>query len=151
MATAYASKQARKQLDQRFTQSADINFAVPGKGWIRAIRDALHMTAAELASRMGVTGSTIRAMEETEVSGGIRLETLQRAARAMDCTLVYAFVPNSTLQETVEAQARAVLKTLDDRTRQAMVLEAQTEGLQESEVEALISRAIALPGLWSRA
>lgn len=44
------------------------------------------------------------------MDGGARLSSLRRAAEAMDCTLVYAFIPNSTLQQTVERQAGTILE-----------------------------------------
>ena len=82
-----------------------------GPGSRRLYRDALGMTAADLAARMGISGASVRAMEETEVSGGtLRLSTLRRAAEAMNCTLVYAFVPNERLEQTVVQQARWVLR-----------------------------------------
>ena len=97
---------ARSRLDDRLK-----DFPSPGeslrplKGWIRAIRDALGMSSSELASRMGVRQQTISGIERSELHHTIQLKTLERAANAMDCRLVYALVPNTTLKETVEAQA----------------------------------------------
>lgn len=82
------------------------NLARPHKGWIRAIRDALGMSASELASRMGVRQQTISDIERSEQHDTIQLKTLERAAQAMDCRLVYAIVPNTSLDETVNTQAR---------------------------------------------
>ena len=40
--------------------------------------------------------------------GAITLETLEHAAQAMNCKLVYALVPHGSLEETIKAQARKV-------------------------------------------
>ena len=69
----------------------------PARGWVRAIRDALGMSSTELAARMGVTQSWIPAMERNEVDGSIRLDTLRRAADALDCDVVYTLVPRTSL------------------------------------------------------
>ena len=123
---------------------------MPRLGWIRAIRDALGMTAAELAARMGISGSSVRAMEETEVTGGVRLSTLRRAAEAMDCTLVYAFIPNESLEHTVQQQARVVLGEHMRRSRQTMALEDQATEMTSSAVEAQLQVILDSGRLWSR-
>ena len=101
------SELARNRLDNRFKifPSPD-DLACPHKGWIRAIRDALCMSTSELASRMGVRQQSISDIERSEQHDTIQLKTLERAAHAMNCRLVYALVPNTTLEETLMSQAR---------------------------------------------
>lgn len=101
------SELARNRLDDRLRNiPSPGDLARPHKGWIRAIRDALGMSASELAYRMGVRQQTISDIERSEQLDSIQLKTLERAARAMDCQLVYAFVPNTSLDEAVRTQAR---------------------------------------------
>ncbi|MHB1340550.1 MAG: mobile mystery protein A [Coriobacteriia bacterium] len=151
MVSRKSARQARETLDRRLVALGPASrFAVPRLGWIRAIRDALGMTAAQLAARMGISGASVRAMEETEVTGGIRLSTLRRAAEAMDCTLVYAFVPNESLEYTVEEQARRVLAEQMSRTRQTMALEDQASEMTTSAVEAQLRAILDSGRLWSR-
>lgn len=151
MAQRKNTRQAREALDRRLGALGPASrFAVPRLGWIRAIRDALGMTAAELAARMGISGSSVRAMEETEVTGGIRLSTLRRAAEAMDCTLAYAFIPNESLEHTVEQQARRVLGEQMTRSRQTMALEDQATEMTSSAVEAQLQVILDSGRLWSR-
>lgn len=97
---------AREQLDARFTKikTADL-FARPARGWIRAIRDSLGMTAAQLAARLGVSQPRVIALEQGEVKGRPTLQTLEKVAVALDCTLVYALVPNRSLEAMVRDQA----------------------------------------------
>ena len=47
---------ARKQLDKRLNilQNVDV-LARPPRGWIKAIREALGMTTAQLGNRLGVS------------------------------------------------------------------------------------------------
>jgi predicted DNA-binding mobile mystery protein A len=89
---------ARHRLDERLSPLRPVDrYAVPPKGWVRAIRDALGMTGVQLAKRLGISPQSADAMERSEASGAIKLETLRRAAEALDCTLVYALVPNKSL------------------------------------------------------
>lgn len=126
MRSRKATRQAREALDRRLSMlSSASRFAVPQRGWIRAIRDALGMSAADLGARMGISGASVRSLEDKEVSGGVRLSSLQRAAAAMDCTLVYAFVPNESLESTVQRQAASLLNQQMTRLEQTMALEAQ--------------------------
>jgi len=151
MAPRQDRRQAREVLDRRLAALGPASrYAVPRLGWIRAVRDALGMTAADVAAQIGVTGASVRAMEETEVTGGIRLSTLRRAAQAMDCTLVYAFIPNESLESTVEQQARWVLREQLGRSRQTMALEDQAGEVTASAAEAQLRAIADSAGLWSR-
>ena len=107
------------------------------------------MPAADLARRMGVTGSTVRALEKSEVSGGIRLSSLRRAAEAMDCTFVYTFLPNQGLENTVRERAASVLAAQESRIRQTMLLEDQAGCVLSSAREAQLKDIIVARGLWS--
>jgi len=151
MATRQAVVQAREALDRRLTQLGPASrYTPPRLGWIRAVRDALGMSAANLALRMGVSGATVRSFEEKEMSGGIRLSSLQRAAAAMDCTLVYAFIPNESLQGTVRRQAQRALEYQMRRASQTMALEAQESEVLDATREAQLQRITGSWQLWSQ-
>lgn len=123
----------------------------PVIGWVRAIRDALGMSGADLARRMGVTQPTIRQLEQSEQAGTIQLGTLRRAAAAMDCTFVYALVPNGNLEDVVRARAREVAEREIAATDQSMRLEGQTPpaDLREDLVATLAEQIIDSRRLWS--
>ena len=72
---------------------------------MRTIREALGMTYSQFAQRLGITRQGVKKLEDDEVFGGASLDRLRRAAAALDCRLVYALVPNSSLEETVKHQA----------------------------------------------
>jgi predicted DNA-binding mobile mystery protein A len=99
--------QARKRLDARFDRLRPVaKEPGPHRGWIRAIRDALGMTSAELAARIGVSQQRVSEMERSELQDTITLETLRRVADALDSDLVYVLQPRTTLDKAVKEQAR---------------------------------------------
>jgi predicted DNA-binding mobile mystery protein A len=118
--------QARRELDRKFG-AANLGpiEARPRSGWIRAIRGALGMSQAVLAERLGVSSAAVNKLEHAELHGGITTGKLAEVASALDCTLVYALVPNSTLERTVRTQARTVAAQLLGYAARTMALEAQ--------------------------
>src|ERR1700722_8381925 len=97
---------AISHLDRRFKALGPlVQNPRPPKGWLRAIRDALGMTTAQFARRLGVSQPRIIELEKSEVTGGVTLNTLQRAAEALGCRLVYALVPERALADTVRERA----------------------------------------------
>ncbi len=87
-------------------------FERPDGGWIREIRESLGMTTRQLAARMRQSQSAVSQLERSEVTDRVQLGSLRRAADALDCDLVYAFVPRTSLEATVRTRAR-VLATRD--------------------------------------
>lgn len=117
---------ARRQLDVRFQAMRPVaRFSKPASGWIRAIRQSLGMTAAQLAARMGVSQPRIVALEHSEAEGAVNLKTLQRAAQALNCTLVYALVPREPLEQMVHQRALEVAADRLASVQQTMRLEDQ--------------------------
>jgi predicted DNA-binding mobile mystery protein A len=118
---------ARRQLDRRLTplRTAD-GLATPPRGWIRAIREALGMTTAQLARRIGVSQPRAVAIEQAERTGAITLDSLRRAARALECELVYVLVPRKPLEELTGDRALALAKRRLVHTRHTMALEDQS-------------------------
>jgi predicted DNA-binding mobile mystery protein A len=116
---------ARKQLDRRLAPLARAKLTRPPRGWIKAIRDALGMTSAQLGQRIGVSQSRITRIEKDEAGDAITLATLRKAAEGLNCTLVYALVPNESLDAIVQARARAAAEAQLARTHHSMKLENQ--------------------------
>jgi len=98
---------------------------VPAKGWVRAIRDGLGMSRRQLAMRLGLSVSRIQRLEQDEVTGSVTLKTLRRTAEAMDCVLVYAIIPRTTLDDTLRKQARYKAKKHLQNISHTMSLESQ--------------------------
>jgi predicted DNA-binding mobile mystery protein A len=117
---------ARQNLDRRFAgMPAAASFAPPVRGWIKAVREALGMTSAQLANRLRVSQPTVVAMEQSEAKGTIQLATLRRVAKTLDCALVYALVPNRSLEAMVRDQAREVARRRLQSVDHTMFLENQ--------------------------
>jgi len=144
---------ARKQLDKRLNllQNVDI-LARPPRGWIKAIREALGMTTAQLGKRLGVSQPRVLGIEKAEVSGSIKLESLERAAHALDCRLVYALVPRKPLEYLVEDRARELAKKRLRAISHSMALEDQRvdEADEQEHLERLVQKLLNQPGsaLW---
>lgn len=119
-----ASTLARRRLDERLKAFAG-HGAAPPMGWVRALRDALGLTGAQLARRMGIRPASLSDLEKNEATGRITLATLKRAAEALDCTLVYALVPNRSLETMVQEAAKAVAQKELAASLHTMELEAQ--------------------------
>jgi len=141
-------KDAIRHLDKRFVVLRPLaNIQRPPKGWLRAIRDALGMTTAQLGKRLGVSQPRIVELEQSEVSGSVTLNTLQRAAEALGCRLVYSLVPNQPLADTVRERADLVAARQAGAVTQSMRLEDQevtdkevAEELHRRQVERLLRR-----------
>ncbi|MGE0650702.1 MAG: mobile mystery protein A [Alphaproteobacteria bacterium] len=144
---------ARRQLDKRLNILRNLDgFARPSRGWIKAIREALGMPTAQLAKRMGVSQPRAVAIEQAEGGGSITLDTLERAARALDCRLVYALVPRKPFQELAEERALHLAEKRLASTRHTMALEAQSVDAadEQEQVRALARRLLERAGsaLW---
>jgi|SRR5579872_5690522 len=117
---------AKQQLDKRLAALPPAEqFAVPTRGWIKAIREALGMSSAQLARRLGVKQPTVARIERSEAGGTIELATLRRAAEALDCMLVYALVPRQPLATIVEARKRKIAAGRLQAIEHSMMLENQ--------------------------
>lgn len=149
---AVTASKARKNLDFRLSEGRGLRqkLARPNQGWIRAIRQALGMTAEQLGRRMGVTQATLSGLEASEINGSIRLATLRKAAEAMNCTLVYALVPYTSLEEIVQNQARKVATEQLKPVEHTMLLENQSlHGMVREEfLQSYIENEIDFSKLW---
>lgn len=102
------------------------NAQMPPGGWLRPVREALGITQAQLARRLNISRQSVQDFEHAEAEGRITLESLNRLARALDCRLVYAVIPeNGSLDDIRTRQAEAVADRLLKPTGHSMKLEAQ--------------------------
>jgi predicted DNA-binding mobile mystery protein A len=140
---------AIRHLDKRFEALRPFNrlSSRPPKGWLRAIRDALGMTTAQFGKRLGVSQPRIVELEQSEVNGSVTLNTLQRAAEALGCRVVYAIIPERPLVDTVRERAELLASKATTAVAQTMRLEGQevrskeaAKDLQQREIERLLRR-----------
>jgi predicted DNA-binding mobile mystery protein A len=147
-----ARLRGRKRLDERLTAlKPEDRFNAPPKGWVRAIRDVLGMTGVQFARRLKIRPQSVEALEKSEANGSIQLKTLRRAAEALDCTLVYALVPNTSLEGAVSARARKIARRELGRVAHTMKLEAQGTGDTnlEARIEAYVRDVLKDRDIWN--
>lgn len=128
-------KTQRKSLDEKLAGFSKVKtIAKPKAGWVKAIREALGMTTSQLAHRMKIQQSGVTLLEQREVEGKVTLETLERAARAMNCELVYALVPQESLEKIVDEQTIKAARQVLKRATHSMELELQKAEAPETEM-----------------
>jgi len=142
---------AREALDRRLAKLRPVEqLAPPPRGWMRAVRGALGMTARQFAARMGVRSQTLSDIERSEASGTIQLNTLRRAAQALNCSLVYALVPNEPLEDMVSNRAKKIATARLRSVEHSMALEDQaltSEG-RDTRLERYIIEHLRERDLW---
>lgn len=137
-----------KQLDRAlepFRQAA--KNPRPQKGWLRAIREALGISASEVARTLKTSRQLPVQLEKAEAEDRITLKSLRAAASALGCELVYALVPKtSTLEALVEDRARAQIKKHALGVEHSMALEDQAVGRVDEAVEMETKRQLTKRG-----
>ena len=113
-----------RALSRKTRNLAQLRDAQPPKqGWISAVRQALGMTAKQLAERVGLSQPRIAKMELNE--NNLKISTMKKIAEGLDCDFVYGFVPKSSLQETINRQARKKAEAILSNVNTNMALEDQ--------------------------
>ncbi len=98
---------------------------IPKGGWINTIKKALGMSTAQLADRVGCSPQNIIASERREREGNISLDALEKIAQAMNCKMVYFFIPIKSMDELRYDQAMNVAKKQLEAVSHSMSLELQ--------------------------
>ena len=99
------------------------NIIPHGKSWIGTIREALGMTALQLAKRLGVTQPRIVKMDQNEKN--LKISTMEKVAQALNCDFVYYFKPRTSFQNIVETQAKEKAQNIIKTVNLNMALENQ--------------------------
>jgi predicted DNA-binding mobile mystery protein A len=119
----------RKVIESRLRKWRGLRDEIkPPSGWISAVRGALGITTRQLAALMGTSAANIRQLEKREARGKATLESVARAAKAMNCKLVYAVVPADefdTLDAIIDAKATQVAREILAPVEHTMRLEKQ--------------------------
>src|ERR1700674_5935743 len=143
MNKARLAARSRANLDERFQELGPVTqFAPPVRGWIKAIREALGMSSAQLAKRLGVKQPSVVALEQSETKGTIELAPLRRVAGALDCTLVYALIPNQPLEVMVRDRARTFARRRLEAVEHSMLLEGQKVPSAAKDAEARLDELV---------
>jgi transcriptional regulator with XRE-family HTH domain len=126
-------KQSKEEKKRRFKEAARLKFAgivdtngsaerlsAPAEGYVRWMREGLGQTREAVADKMHIAPQSLAGYEEAEAAGTIRLDTLRRAALALNCTVVYALVPVDMFKPRERIQdIGAVLDEMAELTQRA--------------------------------
>jgi predicted DNA-binding mobile mystery protein A len=141
-----------RQLDRQLDawHSATARSPAPREGWLRALRTALGMTTGQLARRLGTRQPWVMQLEKSETKGTVTLASLQKAADALDCDLVYALVPRVPLEARIRRQAERLAKAELVSVSHTMALEKQSTGKAVESRQFKELRDDLLAGPWRR-
>lgn len=132
--TYWDKKLIRDQLDTRFKNLRNLTEkSIPETGWIRVIREALGMSAKQLGKRVGLSQPRISRLEIAESEGDLKLSTLRKIAEGLNMRFVYAFVPETSLEEMVQDQAKKIALKRMTKVNHTMRLEEQELSYDEKE------------------
>jgi predicted DNA-binding mobile mystery protein A len=95
----------------------------PAQGWIRAIRQAVGVSSADLGRILGVSRQLPLQFEKAEAEDSITLKSLRAVADALDCDLVYALAPRAgSVRELAASRAgqRGTLATTPARKQRTL-------------------------------
>lgn len=119
-------------LDGRLStlKSARASALKPARGWLRAVRTVLGASQEQAAKRAAMSRQAYADLEAAEERGAISLKSLQRAAEALDCELIYFVVPRASVAESFGelAQLRDPKFKHLRATEHSMLLEDQAVG-----------------------
>ncbi|WP_018233134.1 mobile mystery protein A [Thioalkalivibrio thiocyanodenitrificans] len=143
----------RRQLDAALARWREAALPTrPSSGWVRAIRDALGMSSAALARRLGITDSAVRKLEDAESNDAITLATLRRLAASLDCELQYALVPKQSLDTMRTQRAMQIAREQVQSVARSMALEDQAvdPDLTEAQIKEIAQTLLSKSGkgLW---
>ncbi len=131
----------KRIIQQKLNLFSKVNEPMPPSGWVKAIRGSLGLTIRQLAEQVGVGPSSIAQLEKREPKKKVTIESLENAARAMDCKVVYAIVPiesGNTLDDIIKNKAHEAARKLLKDVVHTMRLEKQ--GTSEKQIQKEIER-----------
>jgi predicted DNA-binding mobile mystery protein A len=133
-----------KQLDRTLAPFRPaVSVVRPAKGWVRAIREAIGVSSAELARKMGTSRQLSLQQEKAEAEDRITLKSLRTLANALDCDLVYALVPKAdSLEDLMNNRARVQAKKNVLGVEHSMALEDQAVGNVDEAIETETRRIV---------
>lgn len=119
------------------------------EGWIKFMRNALGMTINDLANILSLSRIRVMQAERGEIEGKVTIATLKKMAEAMDCELVYSFIPKKDIRTTIHDKAMAKATDIISSAELHMKLEDQSVGGNKKErIERLAKKLIESGDIW---
>lgn len=147
MKTSKEQKLITRQVSRKLESLRELAPMTRGiTSWIDYVRTGLGMSVVQLARRAGVSQAAMSNSIKLEKEGRITVHKLREIAEAMECELVYEFVPRKKIEEIILDQAERKTMKLMEQTETHMALEDQSvtldkkERLKELSEEKLYSR-----------
>lgn len=152
MKTPQEQKTITRQVSRRLEELRGMQKTVKGiDSWIDYIRLGLGMSLNQLAQRVGVAQSSLSGSVKLEKEGRITVNKLKEIAEAMDCELIYGFVPKKKIEDLIRDQAKLKSTHLMEQAETHMSLEDQKVTLDKQErLKDLIEDKIYSKYLWDK-
>jgi predicted DNA-binding mobile mystery protein A len=152
MKTPQEQKIITKQVSRRLEELRPMQLHTKGiSSWIEYVRLGLGMSLSQLAARVGVAQSSLSGSIKLEKEGRITVKKLKEIAEAMDCELVYGFVPKIKIEDMMREQATKKTMGLMDQADSHMALEDQKVTLDKKErMKDLVEERIYSKYLWDK-
>lgn len=112
----------------------------PGSGWLKAIRGSLGISSSQLAKLMGINQANVTRLEKREAKGTASFGSVNQAAKAMNCKIIYAIVPDNnyqSLEDIITEKSNNLAKTTLEKLEHSMELEKQSSGVSLSDIKKL--------------
>lgn len=141
-----------KQVSKRLEALRPLLLEAKGiPSWIEYVRLGLGMSLTQLAQRLGVAQSSLSSSVKLEKEGRITINKLKEIADAMECELVYGFVPRKKLDDIIHDQAVKKTLYLMDETETHMSLEDQKVKIDKNDrIDELVQERIYSKYLWDK-
>lgn len=152
MKTIKEQKIIRNQVSRKLEALRGFQSEAKGiSSWIDYVRQGLGMSLSQLAARIGVGQSSLSSSIKLEKEDRITIGKLKEIAEAMECDLVYGFVPRKLLEDIVHDEAVKKTLSLMKQSDTHMSLEDQKVTLSQSErMKDLVEERMYSKYLWDK-
>lgn len=142
--TAFAQVTRRIESLRSIKEKASVR-----EGWIKYMRTALGLTLSDLAKLASLSTASVAQAERRETEGQVSLSTLKKMADAMECELVYAFVPKKDLNTMIHDKAfDKARKTLNLADLHMKLEDQKVTGDEKERIERLAKKFIEKGDIW---
>ena len=145
-----SKKLITRQISTKLEQLKDSFNTVRGiNSWSKYIREALGMSGGQLAKRLGLAANSLSSLETREIEDRLTLGKLKELANALECELVYAFIPKKPLEEVIHQQAKLkALKSLSSSDTHMQLEDQAVTSDYQQRLEDLIIEKKSSKYLW---
>jgi len=141
---------AMTQIERRLDSLREIKGkSIVPNGWIKFIRKAMGLSSTDLAKLADLSPRTVTQAERREVEGKVSISTLKKMAEAMECDLVYSFVPRKSVRDTIKSKAKEkAIKRLEEAGLHMKLEDQNAENNIQDQIEVLAQKFIDSGDVW---